>query len=471
MRPEIDLSAIRRGSITAPAGCGKTQLIADTLVRLKEDRPILILTHTNSGVGALKVRLQKAGVLASSFKVSTIDAFCIRLIGSFPIRSGHNPKILELATPKTDYTAIRAAAVTLIQASHLDDIFAASYSRLIVDEYQDCDLLQHAVVDGLAATLPTCVLGDPVQAIFNFAGPIVHWENDVLSRFPSVGQLTIPWRWRNAKTEPLGHWLLEAREALTKGIPIDLKTAPKEVEWIPITVADGMQKRMKASLTHAVTREGDVLIIGKSANRLQRHDVASKVPGATVVEAVDMDTLTQFGARFDPLADNAITQLLAFAGELMTGVGAPALLKRLEILKAGRARTQASTAEQAALNLTQAPTWTTATALLLALAEQADARVFRPEIYNCCISAMQAVTVGGSSFEEATKQVRERNRHLGRRLSRRAVGSTLLLKGLESEVCVILHPEEMNACNLYVALTRGSKKIVVCSESHILKAR
>lgn len=129
-------------------------------------------------MGALKVRLQKAGVPATSIRVLTIDAFCIRLINRFPERSAHDPKILELSTPKADYRAIRAAAFMLIHAGHLDGIFAALCERLVVDEYQDCDLQQHAVVDGMAATLHTCVLGDPTQAIFNFAGPVVHWVGD-----------------------------------------------------------------------------------------------------------------------------------------------------------------------------------------------------------------------------------------------------------------------------------------------------
>lgn len=65
--------------------------------------------------------------------------------------------------------------------------------------------------------------------------------------------------------------------------------------------------------------------------------------------------------------------------------------------------------------------------------------------------------------------MRERNRHLGRPLSRRSVGSTLLLKGLEADVAVILHPELMTAQNLYVALTRGARQVVVCSEGPLLQ--
>jgi hypothetical protein len=68
-------------------------------------------------------------------------------------------------------------------------------------------------------------------------------------------------------------------------------------------------------------------------------------------------------------------------------------------------------------------------------------------------------------------KMREQNRLLGRLLPRRAVGSTLLLKGLEAEVSVILNADEMNARNLYVAITRGSKRLVVCARSPVLNPR
>jgi DNA helicase-2/ATP-dependent DNA helicase PcrA len=45
---EIDLRAIERGTVTAPAGCGKTQLIAHALAGHRGNKPILVLTHTNA---------------------------------------------------------------------------------------------------------------------------------------------------------------------------------------------------------------------------------------------------------------------------------------------------------------------------------------------------------------------------------------------------------------------------------------
>ena len=140
-RVEIDLRAIARGTVTAPAGCGKTQLIAQALAAHRESKPILVLTHTNAGVAALRGRLDRAGVPTNAYRLSTIDGWAIRLISSFPGRSAHNPEILRLAAPARDYPAIREAAWKLLQAGHVSEVLKASYAHLIVDEYQDLSLI------------------------------------------------------------------------------------------------------------------------------------------------------------------------------------------------------------------------------------------------------------------------------------------------------------------------------------------
>ncbi|MDF5828793.1 hypothetical protein P4233_16400 [Pseudomonas aeruginosa] len=48
---------------------------------------------------------------------------------------------------------------------------------------------------------------------------------------------------------------------------------------------------------------------------------------------------------------------------------------------------------------------------------------------------------------------------------------TLLLKGQEAEVAVIPNPESMDAKHLYVAMTRGSARLVICSETPVLIPR
>ena len=83
LEPEIDLLAVERGRITAPAGCGKTQLIANALARHMGPKPILVLMHTNAGVGALRARLDTAGVPHARYRLATLDGFAIRLIRTF----------------------------------------------------------------------------------------------------------------------------------------------------------------------------------------------------------------------------------------------------------------------------------------------------------------------------------------------------------------------------------------------------
>jgi hypothetical protein len=68
---DIDLLAIDRGTVTAPAGCGKTHLIAKALTRHSEPKPILVVTHTNAGVVALRGRLDREGVSAKAYRLCT----------------------------------------------------------------------------------------------------------------------------------------------------------------------------------------------------------------------------------------------------------------------------------------------------------------------------------------------------------------------------------------------------------------
>lgn len=470
MPPELDLFGFDRGSVTAPAGCGKTQLIADTVSLHDGAKPILILTHTNAGAAALRARLHRARIPSSAYRVATIDGFAMRLIGTFPLRSGHDPRILEISDARNDYPAIRNAASRLLQAGHISDALRATYSRLIVDEYQDCSLVQHAIVDALAIVLPTAVLGDPMQAIFGFAGnQLVHWQAHVEVQFPAVGALGIPWRWRNAGTESLGRWLLEARAQLQCGQGVDLRQAPDEVHWMQLNAANADQQRRAAAQTRTAGQERTVLIIGDARNPRGRHQFTSQTPGATSVEAVDLGDLIGFARRFNIGVANALDQLVNFATELVTHVGAVGLLARVETIRQGRARTPPTPAEAAAVAFAAAPSLTAALHLLQLLEDQPDARVFRPEIMHCLRSAMRAAAAGGVTLLDAVLQARERNRHLGRPVSRRAVGSTLLLKGLEADVAVILHPEMMDAPNLYVAITRGARRLVVCSNAAVLR--
>ena len=466
---DIELLKIDRGLVVAPAGCGKTQLIADALTRHEGSKPVLILTHTNAGVVALRARLDKAGVKPSAYRLSTIDGWAIRLISTFPQRAAHDPAIISGARPR--YPAIRVAAANLLKDGHINDVVTASYSRLLVDEYQDCSIRQHAIVYYASAILPVCVMGDDMQAIFGFGDdPLADWDKHVRGHFAAAGTLDTPWRWINAAAEPLGAWMLDARGRLIEHKPIDVRSLPAHITWIQLDgTANDHQRLLDACRTPPPGGQGSVLIIGESTNPGSQRRFASQTPGAVTVEAVDLRDLVTFAANFDLNAGDALMKVASFAEEVMTNVGAEDMVRRVSTILRGAERREATAVEDAAIRFANDRSYKNVAALLVEINKEGGVRAYRPAVLQACLRALDmCASPGGRTFHDAVVQMREQNRLLGRPLPRRAVGSTLLLKGLEADVAVVLNADDLNARNLYVAMTRGSRRVVICSRSPIL---
>ena len=153
----------------------------------------------------------------------------------------------------------------------------------------------------------------------------------------------------------------------------------------------------------------------------------------------------------------------------MVNVGVADLLNRVDLLKRGTARKEPSNTEQAAMYFSANPTPLNAAALLDAIGKDAAVRSHRPAVLRACFRALNACNQEeGNSFYETAIRAREQSRLLGRPLDRRVVGSTLLLKGLEADVAVILAADELDVRHLYVAMTRGAKRLMICSKSSVL---
>ncbi len=468
---EVDLLAIDQGSVTAPAGCGKTFRIVDALSRHSGRKPVLVLTHTNAGVAALRVRLRRDHVVPASYRLATIDGWGRRLASMFPALSQCEPSVVRLADRSPDYPKLREAAARLLAIGNMQDLVAATYARLLVDEYQDCSTNQHALLTNVAQAVPTCVLGDDMQAIFNFGpDPLPDWNEEVCRSFPVASTLDTPHRWINAGAEDLGRWLLDVRDRLKQSQGVDLRGAPAGVNWVELDGVTDHQRRLAAALTRAPGGVGSVLIVADSHNSENRRLVASQTYGAVTVEAVELRDLVAFAEAFDVTSDDALEKILGFGQRLMTKVGAPQLLGRLEVLRSGRSRKPATVVESAGLAFLAATSYMAAASLLETIRSQPEVRVYRPTVLRACLAALRASGDSGTFADHAIRE-RERYRATGRPLPARAVGSTLLLKGLEAEVVVILDAVAHDSKNLYVAMTRGSKVVVVCSPTQSLDPR
>lgn len=308
MVDEAALGRADRGSVVAPAGCGKTEFIARAVVALAKGRA-LVLTHTHAGVKALRDRLKRLRVDRERVHVETIAGWCLRYARAYPSGAG-----LVSPEPTGDEwnDVYRGTLELMNDARAIRSVIAASYSCAFVDEYQDCTELQHRLVSTVADIIPCRVFGDPLQGIFGFAGGTLSWSKDVETTFPALGELTTPWRWKG-KNEALGVWLLDVRRKLIAGECVDLSSGP--VRW---SASSGDNQRSQAyGLLRA---SGQVVAILKWPN--DAHDFARKLGGSYLsMEEIDCKDLLTFAGDIDRLAGTErAARVVEFASDCVTAV-------------------------------------------------------------------------------------------------------------------------------------------------------
>lgn len=460
----------QRGMIIAPAGCGKTHLITNA-IEIRQAKPYLVLTHTTAGVAALRQRLRRLSIPSQHYVVATIDGWALRIASAFP---GLCPIKSKPEQRGQYYQDLRQAVLTTLRTGQLSSIIQASYSRLLVDEYQDCSLIQHEIVQAISEMIPTVVFGDPLQCIFNFNHvPMPDWYTDVMSYFPTLQTLNIPWRWNNAGANDLGAWILFCRQELLSGRPIDFTASPPSVA-LNIKTGNrnndmGNQQASHYNLLQHYPSES-VLVIGESTNPASRHQFAQRTRQLDVVEPVDLIDVTTAARAFDELEGLPLAEyILQAASAMVTNVECPATIRRLNSIIAGRNRNAPTPLEQSLITVTHDKSATRILDVLKELEVKQGVRVYRTAAFSALKEAISAASKNSDlNMYAAAQQVREHRRHQGdKRIPLRAIGSTLLLKGLECDHVLILDAGNMNPSNLYVALSRGAKTVTIYSQSQV----
>ena len=455
------------GSVVAAAGCGKTELIARAAAA--GDGRRLILTHTHAGVDVLRRRLRDHGVSSSRYLIDTIAGWSLRYASAYRRRSG-----LALGDPRTDsdWTAVYAAAARLIRSGAVKRVLCASYSGLFVDEYQDCGASQHAVVVALSENLPTCLFGDPMQAIFDFKGQApVDWDRDVFPRFAKLCTLSRPHRWIKHDNHGMATWLKRVRTDLERGAPVDLGNLPDKVQWMPLPddIGQRHQKIVGACLT-AMGRPGDLVVIADPANLEGRAKIASKLArqGFSNIEPVDCKTAYALVRRLGHVAgSDRLGPALDIIEKCMAGAERAAFDHAVASRKRGGSLGTAKFGDHL-IGLGVALSDGGADAAVLALIDAFVARptslVYRREMLWAIRTALKMkIADDCADLEEGLWRAQNQARHAGRPVPHRAVGSTLLVKGLEFANAVVIHSDSMSGKDWYVALTRATHTLTVLS--------
>ncbi len=461
-----------RAFVIAPAGCGKTQLIANA-VCLDANRRSLILTHTHAGVDALRKRLKALGAKSSTYEVDTIAGWSLRIAFSFPNTSG-----VTTQRPDSDqWDAIYMAAAHLLSIEAIKIVMQASFDSIYVDEYQDCSPLQHNIVLKLADVLPTCILGDPLQGIFDFGGSeIVNWQTHVEPHFDELPPLEEPYRWAG-KNSALGRWLLEVRGKLEACESIDLRQAPDGcVEYVQLSKDPRNRSTVQRErCMSARCRVGETLLVIHSWEA-QCHKMARQSGGKfRSMETIECEDLFDAAKLLDEAPDRPALAKAAFDfGCLcLSKVKTDLARTATRIFDGSGLQASRQYTRQDQLNaleeIVQTGSLLSVRKALVVLARTPGAKRARHELFWEMLKALKEYETGSyPCLVEAAICTRDRTRRNGRAPGRYAVSRTLLVKGLEFDHVIILDGNALDRKNLYVALTRASRSLTVLGRSPLL---
>lgn len=456
------LAVSSRGAMIAAAGFGKTHTIAKAIADHSCGRE-LVLTHTHAGIDALRRRLDEFKAPRKTYHVDTIAGWALRLAASFPKSSG-----VPTTAPResAEYASVYAGATRLLELRPVREVIRASFSGVYVDEYQDCTIEQHRLVLSLAEVLKCRLVGDPLQGIFGFGdNKAIRWNPDVTSHFEAVAGPTTAWRWKGTN-QKLGEWLDEARQKLSCGDAVDLRGAP--VRWL--AGADPKTKHLeqrKACL--AAAKKASETVIAIHHWPAQCHQIASGLNGLfSCIEAIDPEDLYEAASRIDSASGLArCVAVLDFAGKCMTTVKTELNTIRNAFSDDRVPNVKKHVDVRDALCAVGGAEWLKALpGAFEAVIGVSGCAIYRRELWREMGRSLEAVLGGeAATLTDAASIVRNRARMRGRRLPQHAVGTTLLVKGLQFDHAIVLDGDGYDANNLYVALTRGVKSLTVVSKA------
>jgi DNA helicase-2/ATP-dependent DNA helicase PcrA len=452
-----EILSMPSASIPAPAGHGKTEMICD-LVRLSTGKQ-LILTHTHAGVDAIRTRLKKHGISSSTYRVRTIAGFCLYWCNAYPNTARFDTS-LSPATNDKFFEQVYHGSSLILQTSWAQRVLRQTYERVIVDEYQDCNITQHRLMEIISTFLPVIVLGDPLQAIFGWAGELVDWPS---LAFPRVDIKTYPWRW--SKTNPaLGEWLTRVRRQL---LPVlDGQPVTVEVTNIPnvVTVVADSNFNPYKILKH----DGSITFITRYK---QEQEKFSLFMGGLFQndEAQNCTLLNKYSTSFD--TKQGIELCLAvidFVSKCATSVKKE-LKSYLDHLKLGDVRFDRIQKHQdigrCISMLSKTNNITDAISLIEQFRKNSVFKVYRKEVIDEMIRALK-YSCERMSIYDAVQHIRndfalqKRYSHFQRLSSR-----TVLSKGLEFDYVIVDMRKGFYAKDFYVAITRAMKHVYIISDN------
>lgn len=490
----------QRNLLIAAAGHGKTYTISE-LARINDhQRPYLILTHTHAGVASLREKMMSRNINARNYVLTTIHAFCQSLVLAYvkdytTIPSREN-------NPSEFYKYLCTKAIELIRLKVVSSTIKSSYSGVIVDEYQDCNVDQHNFALELSQIIPLRAFGDPLQCIFDFKDKCVDFNTD-FKDFELFKFLDKPWRWINSGNVLLGTKILKCRERLENRISNDFRliddpqssfrvitdfdvNSPQYLQDIGRFIRGIVSDSLLIIIPSIIKYKGKKGIASAFCKIEHRAEFRSRMGlthGFSLLESIDDKDFYGISRMFDDFFKQKYTTVESYVIEACKMMATMTLgvtnikeyinidngkfIKKKDEGKS-KIRTQLIALFNLAFTHGERQDFTK---IAKYIHYTLKAPIKRPELYFDLLSSIDASTETKSILDCMIER-RNTLRSQGRKVKGKAIGTTLLTKGLEFDTVVVFQADMIeDRRNFYVAISRASKNLYLITSSDRITLR
>lgn len=470
----LDFLKARRSLLIAPAGYGKTSLLAEALkyLCLIESRPILVLTHTHAGVSSIKKKCANLN-LGTKVEITTISGFCQKIVCSF---DGQLPPTDKNGRP--DFNKIMFRGFEIMKLKKTQCILGQSYSHIIADEHQDCSYLQHIFISLCSFKISLHILADPLQAIFGFNNDrMVNFSKD-FKKYEYFEFLDVPWRWyQDGNNRQLGDSLKLIRNKLCNHDTINFNN----ILGAHHILGDSQDPNYWISIRKKISelQSNSLLILFPNGfeyqidSRAQRKTQFDLNHQFTLLESIDDKAFYLSAKDLDKCISSKsqeeffknfillLTNLSFKKGDIDDWFNSTGVKRKTDKEKLHKAQKIKTLIDGVA---TSSNRISDIDKMIKILRYELLFFPKRQELLSAVFSVLRMREC--SSMYDNMIIHRNRVRIIGRKVEGKCIGTTLLTKGLEFEDVIVVDAHKIkDANNLYVALTRASKRLIIYSSS------
>ena len=445
------------GFVIAPAGCGKTETIIKIIEKYCDSKKILVLTHTNAGVENIEKRIKKEKELSSKCNIYTIASFCSKYVKSFKNISREDGQEL--------FEKIYLEMSSLLDNVHIKHVLKSTYSLMLVDEYQDCSLIQHEIIKKISKFLSYKLFGDPLQNIYNFNDKGVNIKEILNVDFPFLGYMTYPWRWEK-KDINLGKWIMESRKKIMQNNFDIFSSLPESVEYLEYSDYTDLKKAAFNLLKYKgrnvilfnIEKQAQSFCKGLGGRFYFQEEAECKIL-KKIVNYIDSNDKKNIIKEFIFLCSVSFTNFSTLYSNILKKIQK----KDFNFSKIHNNREEANLF----FELNKGFQFLTIVSLMNKIEENPDIKIYRKELWEVLKILFKRLSDEDNRLAKDVLFDIRNSKILNEKFKyKNLVSRILLVKGLEFENVLLVIPDSISKELLYVAISRPTQHLIIARKKN-----